>query len=113
MIRKSSNYLFGVIIFVLILTMKKVPGISCEFRNKDFISLGRHTWRCKARIKTITVTIETYNQSLSPNASLATQNNNSVLITQVENTFDPYENENKEHTSLDVIADVNLVLLGV
>ena len=46
-------------------------------------------------------------------ASLATQNNNSVLITQVENTFDPYENENKEHTSLDVIADVNSVLLGV
>ena len=77
--------------------MKKVPGISCEFRNKDFISLRRHTWRCKARIKTITATIETYNQSLSPNASLATQNNNSVLITQVENTFDPYENENKEY----------------
>ena len=82
--RKLWNYLFGVI-------------NSSEFCNKDFISLGRHTWCCKARITTITAIIETNNQSLSPNTSLVTQNNNNVLITQVENTFDPYENENKEY----------------
>ena len=34
--RKSWNYLFGVIILVLVLTMKNVPGISCEIFNKDF-----------------------------------------------------------------------------
>ena len=82
---------------VLVLIMKNVSDISCKFCNKDFIFLGRNTWRCKARITTITVTIETNNQSLSPNTSLATQKNSNVLITQVENTFEPHENENKEH----------------
>ena len=82
---------------VLVLIMKNVSDISCKFCNKDFIFLGRNTWRCKARITTITVTIETNNQSLSPNTSLATQNNSNVLITQVENTFETHENENKEH----------------
>ena len=82
--RKLWNYLFGVI-------------NSSEFCNKDFISLGRHTWCCKARITAITAIIETNNESLSPNTSLATQNNSNVLITQVENTFEPHENENKEH----------------
>ena len=82
---------------VLVLTTKNVSGISCEFYNKDFISLGRYTWHCKARITKITATIGKNNQSLSPNRSLATQNNNNVFIAQVENTFDPYENENKDH----------------
>ena len=95
--RKSWSYLLGVIIFVLVSTMKNVSGISYEFCIKDFISLGRHTWRCKSRITTTTATIETNNQSLSPNTSLATQNNNNDLITQVENTFDPHGNEDKEH----------------
>ena len=71
--------------------MKNVSGLSFEF-----CKMGRHTWRCKARIKTTTATIETNNQSLSSNISLANQNNNNVLITQVENTFDPHGNENKE-----------------
>ena len=82
--RKSWNYLFGVIILVLVLITKNVPVISCEFCNKDFISLGRHTWHCKARITTITATIETNNQSLSPNASLTTQNNNNELKIKIE-----------------------------
>ena len=55
---------------------KNVSGISCEFCNEDFISLGRHRLCCKTRITTITATIETNNQSLSPNKSFATQNNN-------------------------------------
>ena len=75
--------------------MKNISGISYEFCIKDFISLGRHKWRFKARITTTTATIETNNQSLSPNTSLATQNDNNDLITQVENTFDPHGNENK------------------
>ena len=50
-----------------------------------------------AVITKITATIGKNNQSLSPNRSLATQNNNNVFIAQVENTFDPYENENKDH----------------
>ena len=65
--RKSWNYLFGVIILALVLITKNVCGISCEFCHKDLISLGRHTWCCKARITTVTSTIETNNQSLSPN----------------------------------------------
>ena len=76
----------------MLLITKNVPGISCEFCNKDFISLERLRWRCKARITTIAATIETNNQSLSPNTSLTTQNNNNKLITQVENTFEPHEN---------------------
>ena len=95
--RKSWNYLFGVIMLVLVLTMKNVSGISCKFYNKDFICLGRYTWCCKVRITKITATIGKNNQSLSPNRSLATQNNNNVFIAQVKNTFDPYENENKDH----------------
>ena len=82
--RKSWNYLFGVIILVPAFITKNVTGISCEFCNKDFISLGRHTWRCKARITTITATTETNNHLLSANASLATQYNNNELITQFE-----------------------------
>ena len=94
--RKTWNYLFRVIILELVLKMKNVSGISFEFCNKDIISLGRHTWRSKARITTVTATIEPNNQSLSPNTSLATQNNKNMLITQVENTFDPHEKENKD-----------------
>ena len=77
--------------------MKYVPGISSIFCNKDFISLGKQTRRCKKQLQTIAATIESNKQSLSPNTSLATQNSNNVLIIQVENTFDPHENENKEH----------------
>ena len=95
--RKSWSYLLEVIIFVLVSTMKNVSGTSYEFCIKDFISLGRHAWRCKGRITTTTAIIETNNQSIFPNTSLATQNNNNDLITQAENTFDPHGNENKEH----------------
>ena len=70
--RKLWNYLFGVIILVLVFITKNVPGISCEFCNKDSVSLGRHIWRCKARITAIAGTIETNNRSLSPNTSFAT-----------------------------------------
>ena len=94
--RKSRNYLVEVIILVLVLTMKNISGISCKFCNKYFIPLGRHTLRCKARITTITATIETNNQLLSPNTPLATQNNGNVLVTEVENNVDPHENENKD-----------------
>ena len=87
--------MFGVIILVLVLITQNISCISCEFCNKDFISLGRQIWRCKARITTITATIETNNHLLSPNTPLATQNDNNELITQVENTFDPHENDNK------------------
>ena len=95
--RKLWNYLFGVTILVLVFITKNVSGISCQFCNKDSISLGRHTWPCKARITAIAGTIETNNQSLSPNTSFATQNNNNDLITQVENIFDPHEKEDKDH----------------
>ena len=86
--------------------------ISCKFSNKDFVSLGKQTRRCKQQLQTIAATIETNKQSLSPNTSLATQNSNNVLIIQVENTFDPHENE-KQNTNLDVIVDANLILLEV
>ena len=32
---------------VLVLIMKNVSDISCKFCNKDFIFLGRNTWRLK------------------------------------------------------------------
>ena len=33
--------------------------ISCKFSNKDFVSLGKQTRRCKQQLQTIAATIET------------------------------------------------------
>ena len=46
----KKSYLFGVLVILLVLLTKSVAGLICEFCNKDFISLGRHTWHCKARV---------------------------------------------------------------
>ena len=33
-------------------------GIECEFCKKEFTSLGRHRWRCKARVNTDSIDLD-------------------------------------------------------
>ena len=49
----KKGYLFGVLVILLALLTKIVAGVIFEFCNKDFVSLGRHTWHCKARVTQI------------------------------------------------------------
>ena len=85
-------YLFGVLIILLALLTKSVAGVICEFCNKDFLSLGRHTWRCKSRATQID---DHLRQPLSPKATVVTQNENNGVIMQVNQDIDPYDNEKK------------------
>ena len=88
-------YLFGVLIILLALLTKSVAGVICEFCNKDFLSLGRHTWRCKSRATQIDENIQINCQPLSPKATVVTQNENNVVIMQVNQDIDPHDNEKK------------------
>ena len=49
----KKSYLFGVLVILLALLTKSLAGVIYEFCNEDFISLGRHTWRCKAKVTQI------------------------------------------------------------
>ena len=89
--------LFGVLIILLALLTKSVSGVICEFCNKDFLSLGRQTWRCKSRATQINENIQINCQPLSPKATVVTQNENNGLIMQVNQDIDPHENEKKIH----------------
>ena len=70
----KKSYLVGVVVILLALLTKNVAGVICEFYNKDFISLGRHTWRWKARVTQSDENIQINCQPLSPNATAVTQN---------------------------------------
>ena len=79
-------------IILLALLTKSVAGVICEFCNKDFLSLGRHTWRCKSRATQID---DHLRQPLSPKATVVTQNENNGVIMQVNQDIDPHDNEKK------------------
>ena len=79
----KKTYLFGVLVILLALLTKSVAGVISDFCNKDFISLGRQTWRCKARVTQIDENIQINYQPPSPNATVVTQNDKSGVITQV------------------------------
>ena len=38
-------------------------GIECEFCKKEFTSLGRHRWRCKARVNTNSIILDQQDRS--------------------------------------------------
>ena len=39
------------VIFIILLTrFYLIKGVECEFCHKDFSSIGRHLWRCKAKL---------------------------------------------------------------
>ena len=61
------------------------------------MSLGRHTWRCKARVAQIHENTQINYQPLSPNVTIVTRNNNNGVITQVNQDTDPHEKEKKHH----------------
>ena len=71
-------------IFLLLLCFKVISAVKCEYCNKDFISLGRHSWRCKARITSAVndQRYSSYNANFSGNnASSNGLNNNKNQIT--------------------------------
>ena len=85
-------------ILVLVLVTKNLVGVTCQFCNKEFIHLSKHTWRCKSKVTSITaVATESTNRSLTSSESLVTVNNNNEIITRVNQDLDPHENENRDH----------------
>ena len=106
MIRKAWCYSYITLILILVLVTKNAVGITCEFCNKEFIRLSKHTWRFKSNITSITtVATESTSRPLPFNESLVTVNNNSnnnnnnnnnnnEIIPFVNQDFDPHENEN-------------------
>ena len=83
---------------VILLTQltNSVTAVICEFCNNNFISLGKHTWRCKAKVTRIDENTQII-QPLSTNATVPTQNDNNGVITQANQDIDPHENEKKDH----------------
>ena len=81
---------------VILLTQltNSVTAVICEFCNNNFISLGKHTWRCKAKVTRIDENTQII-QPLSTNATVPTQNDNNGVITQANQDIDPHENEKK------------------
>ena len=100
MIRKAWCYSYITLILILVLVTKNAVGVTCEFCNKGFIRLSKHTWRFKSNITSITtVATESTSRPLPFNGPLVTvnnnnNNNNNEIIPFVNQDFDPHENEN-------------------
>ena len=101
MIRKAWCYSYITLILILVLVTKNAVGVTCEFCNKEFIRLSKHTWRFKSNITSITtVATESTSRPLPFNGPLVTvnnnnnNNNNNEIIPFVNQDFDPHENEN-------------------
>ena len=82
-------------------SIKICDGVTCEFCFKDFKKLGRHTWRCPARVENRERVSET--SSVGNNASVVNLSNSLVFLNTTNcnvdkrnNDFDPYENEKKD-----------------
>ena len=93
---------FWLIIVILSTASIKIRyGVTCEFCFKDFKKLGRHTWRCPARVENRERVSET--SSVGNNASNVNLSNSLVLLNitncnvdKRNNDFDPHENEKKD-----------------
>ena len=93
---------FWLIIVVLsTVSIKICDGVTCEFCFKDFKKLGRHTWRCPARVENRERVSET--SPVGNNASIVNLSNSLVLLNTTNcnvdkrnNDFDPHENEKKD-----------------
>ena len=93
---------FWLIIVILSTASIKIRyGVTCEFCFKDFKKLGRHTWRCPARVENRERVSET--SSVGNNASVVNLSNSLVFLNTTNcnvdkrnNDFDPYENEKKD-----------------
>ena len=89
-------YYFDTYIGITVVT-KNVVGVTCEFGIKEFINLSKHSWRCKSKITSITtLATESTKRPLTSNESLVTVNNN-VIITCINQDFDPHEKEKRDH----------------
>ena len=67
-----------------------------EFCLKDFKSLGRHVWRCQARLLNRETSIDSINTA-SIGQSIFTCNYRATSINSFDNHYDSRENEEKDH----------------
>ena len=85
-------------ILILVILTKNVVGVTCEFCNKEFIHLSKHTLHCKSKIILITkVATESTDRSLTSNGSLITVYNNNEITTCANQDFDVQVNEKRDH----------------
>ena len=79
MSRKAWYYLYITLILILVLVIKNAVGVTCQFCNKEFTHLSKHTWRCKSKITSITTVVtESTSRLLTSNESLVTVSNNEI-----------------------------------
>ena len=55
-------------LWIILSVLQETDAIRCPHCNEDFISLGRHTWRCKGRISSI-APAQTVNENRHTNSA--------------------------------------------
>ena len=55
-------------VWIILSVLQETDAIRCPHCNEDFISLGRHTWRCKGRISSI-APAQTVNENRHTNSA--------------------------------------------
>ena len=75
-------------------------GIECEFCKKEFTSLGRHRWRCKARVNTNSIDLDQRQVINSYHATRPFENNQDFIGENalIANTNNMVNNEESENT---------------
>ena len=75
-------------------------GIECEFCKKEFTSLGRHRWRCKARVNTDSIDLDQRQVINSYHATRPFENNPDFIgeNASIANTNNMVNGEESENT---------------
>ena len=75
-------------------------GIECEFWKKEFTSLGRHRWRCKARVNTNSIDLDQTQVIKSYHATRPFENNHDFIgeNASIADTNNMANNEGSENT---------------
>ena len=77
-------------------------GIECAFCKKEFTSLGRHSWRCKARVNTNSIELDQSQRQVinSYHATRPFENNHDFIgeNASIANTNSMVNNEESENT---------------
>ena len=80
----------------MLVFIKNSLQTQCEFCKKNFKSLGRHVWRCQARLLNRETTIDSIIIT-SKGQSSVTSNNKDTSVNLFNNDYDPHESEEKDH----------------
>ena len=73
---KSAFVDICIVLFILLLQTEFVDGVKCNSCKGDFVSVGRHYWRCKARISSSVQDIASSDETISDNIRIITQQGN-------------------------------------